>query len=283
MGRGDGPRAGELDRRPPALTDLRTVAPLNGRELLDLLARGHGGAAAHAPEDSQALALLAYLRTLPEHGTAARTTASTDAGTVIDRVRAALKRAMETRAGGDPAAARRSALQAYMAFEELEPALRVRDPELVRRLESRFLEFRNALERPDAALDAHYTSLESGLDAATATLSATPAPWSDFLQSLAILLREGFEAILIIGALLAFLVKSGNAEYRRAIYAGAGAALAASLITAVLIELVFQVAPASQELLEGITMLIAVVVLFSVSYWLVSKIEHRRWEALHPW
>ncbi len=36
---------------------------------------------------------------------------------------------------------------------------------------------------------------------------------------------------------------------------------------------------ASRELLEGITMLIAVVILFFMSYWLLSKVEARHWKA----
>jgi high-affinity iron transporter len=36
--------------------------------------------------------------------------------------------------------------------------------------------------------------------------------------------------------------------------------------------------PASREILEGATMLLAVVVLFSVSYWLISKVEAARWQ-----
>jgi high-affinity iron transporter len=56
-----------------------------------------------------------------------------------------------------------------------------------------------------------------------------------------------------------------------------GAALVASLVTALVIETVFQISPARQEVLEGITMLAASVVLFYVSYWLLSKIEVARW------
>jgi high-affinity iron transporter len=36
--------------------------------------------------------------------------------------------------------------------------------------------------------------------------------------------------------------------------------------------------PASREIIEGATMLVAVVVLFSVSYWLLSKIEGAKWQ-----
>ena len=56
-----------------------------------------------------------------------------------------------------------------------------------------------------------------------------------------------------------------------------GAAVVLSLVTAVLLETVFLLSPAQQEVLEGITMLLAVGVLFYVSYWLLTKIEVQKW------
>jgi high-affinity iron transporter len=91
------------------------------------------------------------------------------------------------------------------------------------------------------------------------------------------MLREGIEAILIIGALMTFLVKMGASHRKRDINVGVGAALAASLATAFAIETVFHLTPANQELLEGVTMVIATVVLFYVSYWLLSKMEVVKW------
>ena len=44
-----------------------------------------------------------------------------------------------------------------------------------------------------------------------------------------------------------------------------GAAIVASLLTAVALETVFQVSPANREALEGFTMLLATLVLFYVS------------------
>lgn len=100
-----------------------------------------------------------------------------------------------------------------------------------------------------------------------------------FGQSLLIMLREGLEAILIIGALTAVLVRASAGHRRREIGWGALAALGASGIGAVLLLAVFRITAAAQELVEGITMLVAAVVLFTVASWLVSKIEAARWRA----
>jgi high-affinity iron transporter len=73
------------------------------------------------------------------------------------------------------------------------------------------------------------------------------------------------------------LTKAGVPERRREIGVGAVAAVGASLATALVFATLFRTAVVSQEVLEGATMLVAAAVLFWVSYWLVSKVESRRW------
>jgi high-affinity iron transporter len=100
-----------------------------------------------------------------------------------------------------------------------------------------------------------------------------------FFQSFILLLREGLEAILVVGALITFLVKTGAGDRRRDIHVGVGAAIGVSLFTAFLIETVFRLSQARQELLEGFTMVAAAVMLFYVSYWLLTKVEVAKWNA----
>ena len=106
-----------------------------------------------------------------------------------------------------------------------------------------------------------------------------PSPWRALLNSLFIILREGFEAILIISALTAYLIKTGNDNKVKVVYQGAGLALLASIFTAFLIQSIFAQNPAGQEIMEGATMLLAAIVLFYVSYWLTSKAEAAKWRA----
>jgi high-affinity iron transporter len=105
----------------------------------------------------------------------------------------------------------------------------------------------------------------------------TDSPMALFLYSLMIILREGIEAILIITAIIAYLVKTDNRDKLKVIYNGCIAALVLSVITALLVKWVFKISAASQEALEGSTMLLASLVLFSVSYWLISKAESQKW------
>ena len=59
---------------------------------------------------------------------------------------------------------------------------------------------------------------------------------------------------------------------------GVGYALLASAGTAVVLKTVLSAVPASREIIEGTTLLLAVAVLFSVSYWLISKVEAAKWQ-----
>lgn len=108
--------------------------------------------------------------------------------------------------------------------------------------------------------------------------SATGGSWGAFLQSFLIILREGFEAILIVGAIATLLVRTGHRSHLRAIWIGVIVALVASVVTAILLETALSAVPASGEIVEGITMLVAVAVLFSVSYWLISRAEAAKWQ-----
>jgi high-affinity iron transporter len=98
-----------------------------------------------------------------------------------------------------------------------------------------------------------------------------------FFASLLIITREGFEAIIIVGAIVAYLVKSGNEAKTRTVYWGSLIALAASVVMAFVLSSLTAASGANQEIIEGVTMLIAVVVLFYVSNWMISKAEVAVW------
>src|SRR5205823_3784706 len=128
-------------------------------------------------------------------------------------------------------------------------------------------------------LDAIHARLLAGLERAERLVADRSSSANLLMQSFVLMLREGFEAILIIAALMAFLAKAGAVERRRHVAQGAWAAVAASVLTAAVVELLFEVTPGQREALEGVTMLLATAVLFYVSYWLVSKIEVAKWNA----
>ena len=99
-----------------------------------------------------------------------------------------------------------------------------------------------------------------------------------FIQSFSIIVREGFEAILIIAALISFLRKSKNDAHVKNIHIGVIVGIFASFLTVYAVHEVLQLSKVSQEVLEGWIMLVSVVILFSVSYWLVSNIDNKKWQ-----
>ena len=101
-----------------------------------------------------------------------------------------------------------------------------------------------------------------------------------FLGAFGIIVREGLEAILVIAAIIAYLVKSGNGKTLKNVYIGAVAGIIASFLAAWLLywlKMKWTGAGQSQEVIEGITALIAVCVLFYVSNWMISKSEAASW------
>jgi len=127
-------------------------------------------------------------------------------------------------------------------------------------------------------MESTLSAMKKDFEKASAMLGkGADSPMALFFYSLMIILREGIEAILIITAIIAYLVKSGNKDKLKVIYNGVWSALALSVVTAVLVKWVFKTSAANQEIMEGATMLLAAAVLFSVSYWLISKAEAQKW------
>ena len=102
-----------------------------------------------------------------------------------------------------------------------------------------------------------------------------------FLGAFGIIVREGLEAILVIAAIIAYLKKSGNpGKSLKNVYIGAVCGIAASFVAAAVLawaKRAFTSAGMAQEIIEGITALIAVCVLFYVSNWMISKAEAASW------
>ncbi len=98
--------------------------------------------------------------------------------------------------------------------------------------------------------------------------------WITFTTSFFLLLREGLEAILVIVAIIAYLIKTGNKSLVKHVYIGSIAAIVASIFLALFIEFALGNSGVARELIEGWTMFLAVIVLFYVSNWMLSKSEH---------
>lgn len=100
-----------------------------------------------------------------------------------------------------------------------------------------------------------------------------------FAAVFGIILREGLEAILVVGAMVAYLIKAENKKGVQYVYAGAIIALVASVALAAVLYAFTNSTSNSvpQEIVEGVTALLAVGVLFYVSNWMLSKAESEAW------
>ena len=96
-------------------------------------------------------------------------------------------------------------------------------------------------------------------------------------QAFLILIREGFEALLVVAAVIAYLVKSGNKRFTKWIYLGVVAGLAGSGLVAVLFTFLFGGSGPIQEISEGVCALIATLMLLWTSNWMLNKSSVEAW------
>ena len=89
------------------------------------------------------------------------------------------------------------------------------------------------------------------------------------VASLVITLREGLEATLILGIILAYLAKTGNRQHFSSVWLGTTAAAIASVGAAALIFVtVGELNGTAEQIFEGSTMLLAVAVLSYMVVWM---------------
>lgn len=204
---------------------------------------------------------------------------------VVEQIDDTLQQALKTYVSGDVAEAKNQVNNAYYGPYEagqMEKAVKYNISSKRNALiEEEFRQIRKSMTAgaSKAQVNQQMSELVDMLQEDAATLSKSDStPWGIFLSSLVIILREGIEAILVIAAIIAYLLKSGNKDKVKIIYQSALVALGASVLTAIGLKYLFNISGASQENLEGITMLLAVAVLFSMSFWLIGKADAKRWK-----
>jgi high-affinity iron transporter len=284
-GAGDGPMARSLSRLPPDIGTVAWQSEHSDDQLADVVRAGIPGTAMPPSSElsqDQALSVVAYLRTLPMKDRANGVFASEDGGKqdVSRTIVALLEQSLSAAKSGRPSDAADRATDAYMAFEPIESPARAKNPGLVSSMERIFTDFKAAVRASDVrAAERLRDAIEAGLPEVVALTAPAGSGWEAFWQSFLIILREGFEAILVVGAVVAFLIKTGHRDRLISIWWGVAWAILASAVTALVLKTLLAAAPASREIIEGLTLLVAVAVLFSVSYWLISKVEAAKWQA----
>ncbi|HXT14500.1 MAG TPA: FTR1 family protein [Gemmatimonadaceae bacterium] len=281
----DGTIARALSKLPPELGSFEWQAERTDEQLAQAVMNGVPGSPmppANNLKPDQVDAIVAYLRSLPTRPrTQEATIASADTGAAAAGAAALslLEQSLNSARNGRLSEAGDRAFDAYLAFEPIETPARARDPGVVASMERLFADFKGAIRGNDLnGAQRAYDALDANMPRVIELTRPSGSGREAFLQSFLIILREGFEAILVIGAVVAFLLKTGHRERLRSIWIGIVLALLASGATAVILRTVLSEIPATQEIVEGATLLVAVAVLFSVSYWLISRVEAAKWQ-----
>jgi len=179
---------------------------------------------------------------------------------------------------GSSVAARSAYLDSY---EIVEIPLRPIDPDFTLETEIKFAELRNLIQQhvPLQEVEAKTIEIRRALDESERLVSGVGvvAPAIAFSTSFSIIFREGLESALIIGAILTYLRATRNIRFIKHVYYGILIAVAATAATWFVAQYIIEISGADRELIEAIAGLSAVAVLFWVSFWVLNKIETKKW------
>lgn len=269
MALGHGGPAEEARSRTPDgfQADMITLASLSDGELLESLLNA-GASAEEAAASIHALRANPPVDELPKRSSKME---------VAQRHVQAAQRAWEN---GEPTQARKELISGYLdGFEHVETRLGSIDMKLMRSVEQKFMDLRSSIQKDQADQVAQdFQELDQLLKASAAALSTASADaWSTALASGIIMLREGLEIILLLALLLGITRRLGLEEARKYIHLGWTLAMVAGAATWVAAQKLITISGLGRELIEGAVGILAALVLFSVSYWFMSKLHGEKW------
>ena len=200
----------------------------------------------------------------------------------IDFIRDTLQLLLVQYQDGQYPEAYTSARTAYLdSYEFVEIPLRAIDPDFTLEVEFQFAELRSLIkQQADFEEIKEVTiAIKRNMDESERLVSGTGtlAPAIAFTSSFAIIFREGLESVLILGAIITYLEASRNTKYKKYLYYGVVAAFGATAVTWIIAAYIIEISGANRELIEAIAALSATAILFYVSFWVLNKIEHKKW------
>lgn len=200
----------------------------------------------------------------------------------VDQIGSKLDEMLSTYKRGSYDDAFSTSRSAYLDnYESVEVPLRPINPDFTLDMEIKFAELRNLIQ-----VHASYDKIQSkvfeikqGLDESERLVSGTGvvAPGIAFSSSFSIIFREGLESALIVGAILTYLEASRNNRFKKHVYYGIIIAIAATAATWSIAQYIIEISGANREMIEAIAGISAVAILFWVSFWVLNKIETKKW------
>ncbi|OOZ41093.1 hypothetical protein BOW53_05005 [Solemya pervernicosa gill symbiont] len=183
---------------------------------------------------------------------------------------------------GDHEQAQKLAVTAYLeGFEMVEATLSLKAPELSKEIETEMGAYRNDLRKDLGIKQA--TKRQQQIDVMLAVahdllMQKSLSSGSAFGSAFIILLREGLEAILVLAALMAVLIKTGRRDGLPYLHAGWVLAVIAGAATWWVSTYLLTISGALREMSEGIAALTAAGILFFVGFWMHSKTNAVQWK-----
>jgi len=219
---------------------------------------------------------MAYLRAQPEEFFHV-----SSGSQLLEFSRTRLTDSLAAYAAGDRDEAYAIAVEAYLeGYELMESNIGVVDPGLGTETEAAMTDYRNLIRKdaPLALLETSVENIGALLDTIEVRLDKTALSGKTaFVSALLILLREGLEALLVVAALAAFLIKTDRRDGLIYLYAGIGGAFLAGGATWVAANTWVDISGAHRELAEGFAALFAALMLFSVGFWMQRKSSAQQW------
>ena len=225
-------------------------------------------------DDSQKNAALILLRTIDNN---------TSSGDYIGKANYYLNEALSAFKNNLKDDAKRLAVLAYLeGIEPVEPMIKANAPELISKIETEMGKVRQMIIDPKTTsllLSTQIANVEEIFEDVKESIKSHELTFGvAFSGAFAIILREGFEAVLIILTLLSVIKVFGNKKAALWVHAGWSSALLLGFITWFLSGILMKMSGASREILEAATSSFAVIILLYFGFWLHRQTEIGRWK-----
>ena len=165
-------------------------------------------------------------------------------------------------------------------FEPVEKNLFAKDFNFASKLEHKFTQLRGIVKEKNKEKEVEKLILDikNDLERARDILQGKlfSGNWA-FFNSFTIIFREGLEVAILFGIILSIVKLSESRFAVMVSYLGLISAILLGIITWILSQFIISISTIQREMIEGIVSLLAAIVLFQVSYWLISKSESRIW------
>jgi len=279
QGLGDGPSGRDLNPPPTNFHDTK-MAGASAFQIFNTIRLGIPGTAmagfsAEQMSDDEVWDLAYHIISLRE--------GTTNIQPFTALAKKLLGEAQESYLLGNVAVAKQRALLSYLeGIEPVEPQLRRKNGPFTVDLEKKMAAVRLAIEKRVSSEELQVYVKEASnaiLQAELLLFEKALSPTVTFSVAAGIFLREAFEAILLLVALLGVIRSVGSKKAALYVHSGWMLAVAVGLACWFFSGWVMRFSGLHREILEGIISLLAVGVLLYLGFWLHKKTEIAKWRA----